>query len=108
MALFKGLWRIDRERGFLPQIPLWGLLDRAVQNPYILFAAGLLMVGSGLAEARATLTSDLFVNRNFKLVHSLILFGTYGLLNSLPELFLGLRFMLKGVLPKQEVGDPEG
>jgi hypothetical protein len=108
VALFKGLWRIDRERALLPTAALWGLLDRAVQNPCITFTAGVIMVASGLAEAGATLTEDLFVTRNLKLVHSLILFGTYGILNALPEVFLGLRFMLKGVLPTQEMGDPEG
>ena len=108
IALFKGLWRLDRERALLPTAALWGLLDRAVKNPYITFVVGLIMLASGLAEAGATLTEDLFVTQNIKLVHGLLLFGTYGVINALPEVFLGLRFILWGMLPKQEVGDPEG
>ena len=83
-------------------------MDRAVKNPYITFAVGLIMLASGLAEAGATLTEDLFVTQNIKLVHGLLLFGTYGVINALPEVFLGLRFVLSGMLPKQEAGDPEG
>ena len=108
IALFKGLWRLDRERALLPTAALWGLLDRAVKNPYITFVVGLIMVASGLAEAAATLTEDLFVTQNIKLVHGLILFGTYGIMNALPELFIGLRFILRGILPKYETDGPEG
>lgn len=107
IALFKGLWRLDRERALLPTAALWGLLDRAVKNPYLTLVVGLIMVGSGLAEAGATLTEDLFVTPNIKLVHGLILFGTYGIMNALPELFIGLKLLFKVMIPRYEVDDPK-
>jgi len=107
IALFKGLWRLDQEHSLLPGTTLWGLLDRAVKNPYITFTAGLILVGSGVAEASATLTEDLIISPNIRLVHGLILFGTYGLLNALPEVFIGLKLLFKTLLPKYEVGEPK-
>lgn len=100
VALFKGLKRLDRERGLLPRVARYGLLDRAVKNPYIGIAAGLIMVGSGLMEVWATLTQKLVFPHGIILVHSLLLFGTFGLLNALPELFLGLRQLFRAVSPR--------
>lgn len=107
IALFKGLWRLDQEHSLLPGATLWGLLNRAVKNPYITFTAGLILVGSGVAEASATLTEDLVISPKIRLVHGLILFGTYGLLNALPEVFIGLKLLFKTLLPKYEVGEPK-
>ena len=98
IALFIGLKRLDRERRLLPDPKLWGLLGRAMKNPYITFTAGLIMVGSGLAELVATLSENLVVGHNLELVHSLMLFGTFGILNALPELFKGLRQILTALL----------
>lgn len=99
LALFIGLKRLDRERRLLPDPKFWGLLGRAMKNPYITFSAGLIMVGSGVAELTATLSENLALGHNQELVHSLILFGTYGILNAMPEVFKGLHQILNALLP---------
>lgn len=101
IALYKGLHRIDRETGLLPEPAAWKfLLDRVVKNPYVTFTTGLIMLGSGALEVAATLSENLVITRDLRLLHSLILFGTFGILNALPEVFLGLRQILRAVLSK--------
>jgi hypothetical protein len=87
LALYKGVMRIDRE------YPV-RLMDRAVQNPWVQFSAGLLMLGGGLAELWTTLQGDHAFGHRLTLSGGFAVIGLFALLSGLPGIYLGLRTLL--------------
>lgn len=84
VVFYKGLKRIDREHPAR-------LLDRAVHNPVVQVAAGLIMLGGGMAEFWATLQGNHAFGHSLALPGGLTILGLFGLLSGLPGVYLGLK-----------------
>lgn len=93
LAIYKGAGRIDRERPAR-------LLDRAVRNPSLQCAAGLIMLAGGSLEIWASLHESSPPGHGPALSGGLAALGLFGLVTGLPGVYEGLRALTGGRGPR--------
>jgi len=93
LAVYKGVGRIDRERPAR-------LLDRAVKNPAVQCAAGLLMLLGGSLEIWAAYHESVVPGHGAALPGGLAVLGLFGLVTGLPGIYEGLKALTGSEVPR--------
>ena len=64
-------------------------VKQLLDQPWVNFAVAVIIIGSGLAEGWDTMAEDL-QNLNIKSHHGVIVFGFVNMLQSIPDLLMGV------------------